>query len=195
MREVFRATADQRHLEERLANKTLPAYSTCVVSGESEREPVYPKQGLKCARCTSEWINPVNPSQPGHFRKELYPRHWPRLNPGSFPQPCLHWSRSPGGTDLRSAVLLRLQIFISTSWEAELRREQHGTANTDIREQRQFTSLTFVSLSSLESLSLCPFSSPSCQISIHHKHWLFPPSSASVSPTHLLRRPQQCVVY
>lgn len=22
-------------------------------------------------------------------------------------------------------------------------------------------------------LSLCPFSSPSCQISIHHKHWLF----------------------
>lgn len=156
---MFRATTDQRHLEERLVNKTLPAQSTCALSGESERESVYPKRGLKCARRTSayEWINPVNPSQPGRFRKQLYARRWPSLNPGSFPQPCPHWSRSPRGADLRSAVLLRLQIFISTSWEAELRREQRGTANTDIWVERQFTSLTFVSLSSLESLSLSFF--------------------------------------
>lgn len=100
---------------------------------------------------------------------------------------------SPGGADLRSAVLLHLQIFISMSWEAELSREQCGTANTDVREERQFTSLPFVSLSSLSSLSLCPFPSPSCQISSHCKHWLFPPSYSSVSPTRLLRRPQQCV--
>lgn len=73
--EVFRATADQRHLEERLANKTLLSHSTCALSGESEREPVYPKKGLKCVRCNSEWINPVNPSQAGRFRKQLYPRH------------------------------------------------------------------------------------------------------------------------
>lgn len=41
------------------------------------------------------------------------------------------------------------------SWEAELSREQCGTANTDVREERQFTSLPFVSLFvSLESLAL-----------------------------------------
>lgn len=135
-----------------------------------------------------KWKNPVNPSQPDRFRKQLYSRHWPRLNPSSFPQPCAHWSRSPGGADLRSAVLLHLQIFISradpgTAWHCK-----HSSMRGEIVHVSRLFAL------SLLSLSLCPFSSPSCQISIHYKHWLFPPSYSLVSPTRLLRRPRQCVV-
>lgn len=126
---------------------------------ERASECVYPKQLLKCARRTRDykWINPVNPSQPDRFRKQLYSRHWPRLNPGSFPQPCAHWSRSPGGADLRSAVLLHLQIFISTSWEAELIWELNSVALQTLKYERRDGSRLYYFPLSLESLPLSFF--------------------------------------